>query len=92
MIDKLHKNNHYDIAKFFLDQNDELVRQYLSKIILDNLDAHTIPETVKIGKIIDVDGPVTENTKEFAYFGLPKNSKIHLVDTEESVPLLDLLN
>ena len=47
---------------------------------------------MKIGEIIDVDGPITAKTKEFAYFSLPKNSKIHLIDTEETVSLLDLLD
>lgn len=27
-----------------------------------------------------------------AHFALPKNSKIHLIDNEETVPLLDLIN
>lgn len=45
-----------------------------------------------IGEIIDTPGPITENTKEMAHFALPKNSKIHLIDNEETVPLLDLIN
>jgi hypothetical protein len=89
LIEKLYMHSIYDEAKHFWKANEELVGRHLSEHIKSELLSHEIEYPIE--DIKDVFGPITASSSAVGYLQVPEKLKVHFIDTDDKLSLIDLL-